>query len=257
MMTAPFEQAPALAGIPGLKHAFFGRQGGVSSGEFAGNNMSLTVGDDEDNVIRNRADAATQLGFAATALCLLRQVHSNTVVTVDAPTSPQPLVDADAMVTTTPGLVLGILTADCTPILLADREAGVIGAAHAGWRGAVDGICGTTIDAMVALGAERTRIVAAIGPTIYPENYEVGAQFERDFLALHPGGAHHFSVPAGGQPHFDLPGFVVEQLRGAGVATVERAGACTYAHADRYFSHRRATHQHTRTGRQIAMIGWL
>ena len=256
MMTAPFEQAPALASVPGLKHAFFGRQGGVSSGEFAGNNMSLTVGDAEDNVGRNRAHAATQLGFEPAALCLLRQVHSNTVVTVDAPTSPQPLVDADAMVTTARGLALGISTADCTPILLADPVAGVIGAAHAGWRGAVDGICGTTVEAMVALGADPARIVAAIGPTIYPENYEVGAQFERDFLALHPGGAHHFSVPAGGQPHFDLPGFVVEQLQQAGVGIIERAGACTYAHEDRYFSHRRATHQHTRTGRQVAMIGW-
>lgn len=255
MMSAPVEQSPALAAIAGLHHGFFGRQGGHSTGDFAGNNMSLTVGDLTETVAANRAEAATQLGFDTATLCLARQIHSATVLTLDGPTAPQPLIDADAMVTNRRGLALGILTADCTPILLADPQAGVIGAAHAGWRGAVDGICGTTVDAMVALGADPARIIAAIGPTIYPDNYEVGAQFERDFLALHPGGAHHFSVPPGGQAHFDLPGFVVEQLHAAGIRQVERAGACTYAHAEHYFSHRRATHQHARTGRQIAIIG--
>jgi YfiH family protein len=159
------------------------------------------------------------------------------------------------MVTRLPALALGILTADCTPILFADGDAGVIGAAHAGWRGAADGIVGRTIAAMVALGAKRANIVAAIGPTISGANYEVGPHFMDDFVKLRPEGWRHFFLPPGERAHFDLPGFVEAELVAAGIARAERVGGCTYGQPDRYFSHRHATHQGTRTGRQIAIIG--
>jgi YfiH family protein len=152
-------------------------------------------------------------------------------------------------------LALGILTADCTPILFADPIAGVIGAAHAGWRGAVDGICGATIEAMVALGAQPENIIAAIGPTISGANYEVGDQFKADFLALQPHGERHFFAPEGKKTHFDLPGFVAAQLSKSGVGTIEKVGGCTYGEPGRYFSHRYGTHQNSRTGRQVAIIG--
>ena len=164
-------------------------------------------------------------------------------------------VEADAMVTRLPTLALGILTADCTPILFADAKAGVIGATHAGWRGAVDGICGATIAAMVDLGADPARIVAAIGPTISATNYEVGPAFMTDFVALQPDGRRHFSAPPGKRTHFDLPGFVEAQLRDAGVLVIDRVGGCTYGDPARYFSHRYATHQQSKTGRQLAIIG--
>lgn len=246
-----FETSPALSTLPGLRHGFFGRTGGVSTGDFAGLNVSVTVGDDAAAVAANRQTVANAFGIGP--LAILKQTHSTRVETLTGPIEPG-TIDADAMVTATPGLALGILTADCTPILFADPEARVVGAAHAGWRGAVEGIIGNTIAAMVALGAAPSRIVAAYGPTIHGDNYEVGDQFRADFLALHPGGVHHFYTPTGKKPHFDLPGFVAEQLRAAGVAAIDQVGACTYAHPDRYFSHRYATHRQTRTGRQIAVI---
>jgi len=253
-MSAPFEKAPGLSALPGIAHGFFGRAGGNSRGEFAGNNMSIALGDNPGIVAGNRAAAAQSLGFAPENLCLLKQVHSNRVHRLDNPLGEQ-TIEADALVTRTPGLLLGILTADCTPILLADPEAGIVGAAHAGWRGAADGIIAQTIDAMVALGAERANIRAAYGPTIHCENYEVGAQFKADFLALHPDGQRHFHAPSGGIPHFDLPGFVASQLGAAGLCSIEAVGHCTYAHPERYFSHRYATHRGMKTGRQIAVIG--
>lgn len=247
-----FETAPALGALPGLRHGFFGRSGGVSSGDFAGLNVSLSVGDDTKAVAANRQSVAEAMSVGP--LCILKQTHSTQVETIVGPIEAGS-VDADAMVTATPGLALGILTADCTPILFADPQAGIVGAAHAGWRGTVDGIVGNTIAAMVALGADPARILAAIGPTIHGENYEVGEQFKADFLALHPGGDDHFHTPPGAKAHFDLPGFVAEQLAAAGVKTVERIGFCTYGRPDLYFSHRHATHHGTRTGRQIAVIG--
>jgi YfiH family protein len=158
------------------------------------------------------------------------------------------------MVTGHHGLLLGILTADCAPILLADPEASVIGAVHAGWKGAVSGIAEATVDAMVRLGADRSRIVAAIGPTISAANYEVGAEFAADLLARHPLAASRIARPNGGREHFDLAGFIVDRLRSAGVGLVNDLGICTYAEPKRYFSHRRATHEGTTTGRQIALI---
>ncbi len=248
----PFETAANLRTIPKVRHGFFGRRGGYSADDFAGLNVSWSVGDDAEIVERNRDLVKSAIG--AGPLVILRQVHSARVETIREPVEAS-AIEADAIVTATPGLALAILTADCTPILLADPETGILGAAHAGWRGAVDGIIGNVVSAMERLGADPARILAAYGPTIHAPNYEVGDKFKTDFLALHPGGAHHFHVPPGGQAHFDLPGFVEAQLRAAGIANVERVGGCTYAHPDRYFSHRYATHKGTRTGRQIAVIG--
>lgn len=254
-MSPPFVQSDALRAATALRHGFFGREGGLSTGEFASNNMSIAIGDTSHIVEANRAGAAQALGFLRKNLFLLKQVHSADVhVLTHYPDNDVP-VDADAVVTRLSALALGILTADCTPILLADPEAGVIGAAHAGWKGAAHGIGGKTVEAMVALGARADRIIAAIGPTISGENYEVGPQFMTDFLALHPNGWRHFHVPHGKRAHFDLPGFVEAELRRLGLAKVERVGGCTYAQPERYFSHRYATHQGTKTGRQVAIIG--
>ena len=254
-MTQHFEESTALGTLGGVRHGFFGRQGGSSLGEFAENNMSVAVGDTPRLVEINRTGAAEALGFGRDQLFLLKQVHSNRVHRLaELPQGDTP-VEADAVVTQRPGLALGILTADCTPILFADAQAGIIGAAHAGWRGAVDGIVGNTVAAMVELGADPANIVAAIGPTISGENYEVGPHFMDDFVKLRPDGWRHFSSHHGGRAHFDLPGFVMAELERAGVTRVERVGGCTYGHPDRYFSHRFATHQKGTTGRQIAIIG--
>jgi YfiH family protein len=254
-VSVPCEHSAALTALSGIRHGFFGRSGGSSVGEFAENNMSIAVGDTPHLVEANRSAAAQTLGYLRKNLYLLKQVHSADVsVLAHYPDNDTP-VEADAMVTRLPALALGILTADCTPILFADGDAGVIGAAHAGWRGAVDGIVGKTVEAMVALGADRANIVAAIGPTISGDNYEVGPHFMDDFVKLRPDGWRHFFLPPGGRAHFDLPGFVEADLATAGIGKIERVGGCTYAHPERYFSHRHATHQGTRTGRQIAVIG--
>ena len=256
-MSVPFEQSAALAGLPSVRHGFFGRKGGSSLGEFAENNMSIAVGDEPRAVDINRSAAAEAIGFRRNQLFLLKQVHSNRVHRLSAyPTDDEP-IEADAMVTRQPLLALGILTADCTPILLADQQARVVGAAHAGWRGAVDGIVGKTVAAMVELGADPANIVAAIGPTISGENYEVGPHFMEDFTRLQPDGWRYFSTRNSARAHFDLPGFVAAELASAGVTLIERIGGCTYAHPERYFSHRYATHQGGKTGRQIAIIGLL
>lgn len=252
-MNVPHEQSAGLIAIPAVRHAFFGRQGGLSTGIFAGLNVSDTGGDDPVIVADNRKMVAATLDLEPHHLALLKQVHSSDVITLTGPHTG-PRVEADAMVTARPGVALGIMTADCTPVLFADPEAGIIGAAHAGWRGAVDGIIGNTIAAMVALGANPARIIAAIGPTVSAPNYEVGPQFMADFLALHPGGKDYFTTPPGGREHFNLPAFVADQIASSGVTTIDRVGLCTYGNPERYFSHRYATHQGTTTGRQIAVI---
>lgn len=253
-MTPPFETSARLAAL-GVAHGFFGRQGGLSGGDFASLNTSESSGDDRDVVRANRQRIIDALGFAR--LATLTQTHSNRVVTLtgDADQAEE-RPDADALVTDRPGVLLGILTADCTPIAFADAGAGVVGIAHAGWKGAVDGIAENTIAAMEALGASRERIVAAIGPTISGANYEVGPQFAADLRARNPATSAHILVPEGGREHFDLPGFLLERLRAAGVA-VDVAGSCTYGSPERYFSHRFATHRGTKAGRQMSVIGLL
>lgn len=254
-MTAPFDQSRALAALPRIRHAFFGLRGGSSTGLYASMNMSETAGDKLNHVVENRRQAAGALGFPLDNLATLKQVHSTAVLAITEPPDPDERFEADAMVSNLPGLVMGILTADCAPVLLADAEAGVIGAFHAGWKGAVGGIAYGTVMGMVSLGADPARIVAAIGPTISLANYEVGPEFAADVLRQHRDAANRFTTPEGGREHFDLPGFVFDQLHGAGVGLVDDLKLCTYAEPKRFFSHRYATHQNTTTGRQMALIG--
>lgn len=254
-MTAPFDQSRALSALPRIRHGFFGRRGGVSTGIFASLNMSESGGDKLNHVAQNRQQATEQLGFPIDNLATLKQVHSTTVIAITSPPDPAERLEADAMVSNLPGLVMGILTADCAPVLLADAEAGVIGAFHAGWKGATGGIAYGTVLGMVSLGADPSRIVAAIGPTISYDNYEVGPEFAADVLRQHRDAANRIGKPTGGREHFDLPGFIFDQLHGAGVRLVDDLKLCTYAEPKRFFSHRYATHRDTTTGRQMALIG--
>jgi len=255
-MSAPYTISKVLD-VPDIRHGFFGREGGRSTGQFASNNMSIALGDNQDVVISNRSSAASQMGdFGMKDLVLFRQVHSTTVVTLTDRHDVSVAVEADAMVTNRRDQLLGILTADCAPVLLADPQAGVVGAAHAGWKGAAGGILYATVTAMVALGADPARIRAAIGPTISGPNYEIGPDTARDITALDASAAGHIAIPAGKtREHFDIPGLLTEQLLGTGVGLVSNLDICTYANPARYFSHRYATHQGTGTGRQISVIG--
>jgi YfiH family protein len=240
-----------------VQHGFFGREGGRSMGALASNNMSVSAGDNPDLVVSNRSSAAYAMGeHGIKDLVVFRQVHSTTVVTLTERPTPGVAVEGDAMVTNRPDLLLGILTADCSPVLLADPDAGIVGAAHAGWKGAAGGIVYATVLAMVGLGADPKNIRAAIGPTISGANYEVGPNTAAEIVALDKTAAAHVSVPEGKtREHFDIPGLLQEQLFGAGVGLVGDLGLCTYADPARFFSHRYATHQGTTTGRQIALIG--
>ncbi|PZN97639.1 MAG: peptidoglycan editing factor PgeF [Alphaproteobacteria bacterium] len=249
-MTVPHVTAPAL----GVRHGFVGRQGGVSSGIFASLNVGLGSSDDPALVRENRRRAVEAVAPGA-ALVTLHQVHSNIVVPVTAAFPDADRPHADALVTATPGLALGILTADCAPILLADAEAGVIGAAHSGWKGALHDIAGATVAAMVALGARREHIVAAIGPCIARASYEVDAGFQARFVAED---AAHDGFFSGGRPgrfQFDLEGFVAMRLANAGVRTVVAPGIDTYPDDGRWFSYRRTTHRtEPDYGRQVSLI---
>lgn len=236
---APFAAAPALDALQGVRHGFFGRRGGVSTGIYASLNVRLGSKDDPAAVAKNRARIAAALGVAPDRLLSAHQVHSARAVVVDGPWSAdRPHVDA--IVTATPGLAVGVATADCAPVLLAEPEAGIVGAAHAGWRGAIDGVLEAALDAMAGLGADRARIVAAVGACISQEAYEVGPEFKARFLAESPRNAALFRQGAGDRSFFDLTGYVVRRLARAGVTRVEPLGACTVADADAWFSHRRA-----------------
>ncbi|WEF22975.1 peptidoglycan editing factor PgeF [Paracoccus sp. S3-43] len=225
-----------------VRHGFFTRKGGASSGLFSGLNCGRRSTDQSEIVVLNRGRVATAMGVPAGALATVRQVHSADVVTLtddsDIPTVAN--TEADGIVTARRGVALAVLTADCQPILLADADAGVIGACHAGWRGALDGIIEATVEAMRALGA--TRIRAVIGPTISQRAYEVGPDFMDSFLAEDPGYSRFFSGGPNGRPMFDLPSFGLMRLRDAGV-DAEWSGHCTYSDPDRFFSYRRATHE--------------
>lgn len=223
------------------KHGFFTRKGGASSGIFAGLNCGHSSSDLNEAVAMNRARVAEALGVAPTALVGVHQVHSADVVTVKGPIGEA--ARADGMVTTVPGLALGVLSADCQPVLFADHEAGVIGAAHAGWRGALGGILEAMIDAMEAQGARRGRIVAVIGPTISQRAYEVGPEFMEAFLAEDPAHDRFFAGGEGDRVMFDLPGFSLARLRAAGVAEASWTGHCTYSDPKWFYSYRRSVHQ--------------
>jgi len=229
-----------------LRHGFFTRTGGRSAGPFGDNNMSLNVGDDAEAVAANRAGVAEAL---AGRLAIVRQTHSTIVLTIDVPLDGAP-PEADALVTGRPGLLLGILTADCSPVLFADPEAGVVGAAHAGWKGAVGGIVLRTIEAMERLGARRERIRASIGPTISGANYEIGPEMARQIVGVAPEASAFVAIPpGGGREHFDIPALLRAQLVAAGIDGVDDLVRCTYAEPDR------ATHNATVTGRQVSVIG--
>ncbi len=233
-------ESPLLV-APGLKHGFFTRQGGVSSGIYAGLNVGLGSRDDREAVQENRARASRWFGLAPSRLATVHQVHSPDVVVVtEENVTERPA--ADAMVTATPGIILGVLAADCGPILFADAEAGVIGAAHAGWKGALYGVLENTIDAMIALGARRQNIRATLGPSISSANYEVGPEYVARFIEHDPAYAAYFTQSAKpGHAMFDLPALTLKRLADAGVQA-SSLGLCTYADPERFYSYRRTTH---------------
>ncbi len=236
-----------------VKHGFFTRQGGASSGVFAGLNCGQGSSDQAEIVAINRARVADAMGVTHDHLLGVHQVHSATAITVSAPLTEKPR--ADALVTSTHGLALSVLTADCQPVLFADANAGVIGAAHAGWRGALDGVLHATVDAMENLGAKRENIKAVIGPSISQTAYEVGPEFLDSFLAKDPGFSRFFIKGDGDRMLFDLPGFGASQLRSAGVGHTEWTGHCTFSDANRFYSYRRTTHaKEADYGRLIAAI---
>ncbi|SDD06768.1 peptidoglycan editing factor PgeF [Ruegeria marina] len=236
-----------------VRHGFFTRRGGASSGVFAGLNCGTGSTDQTEVVALNRARVAEAMGLSGTPLQTVHQVHSNKVATVTEPLTEKPR--ADAMVTNVPGLALSVLTADCQPVLLADRDAAVIGAAHAGWRGTLDGILEETVDAMEALGAARERIVAVIGPSISQRAYEVGPEFFDEFMAEDSGNARFFANGQGDRMLFDLPAYGLARLRAAGVGMAEWTRHCTYSDPERFYSYRRATHaREADYGRLISVI---
>ncbi|WP_310498608.1 peptidoglycan editing factor PgeF [Sandarakinorhabdus sp.] len=244
-------KVPELAGVA---HGFAGRQGGVSTGLYHSLNVGLGSSDDSAAVAENRRRAVAAVAPGA-RLVTLHQVHSAAVVPVSAPFADSARPHADAMVTATPGLALGILTADCAPILLADREAGVIGAAHSGWKGALADIGGAAVAAMEALGARRDHIIAAVGPCIARASYEVDEAFYRRFIADDPAHDHFFSAGKPDHWQFDLEGLVAARLARAGVGKVIACGIDTYPDAARWFSFRRTTHGgEPDYGRQLSVI---
>lgn len=242
------------AALAGTRHGFLGREGGVSGGIYRSLNVGLGSDDDPALVAGNRTRALAAVAPGA-ALVTLHQVHSAEVVTITAPVANADRPRADAMVTDRPGIALGILAADCAPVLFADADAGVIGAAHAGWRGALYGVCQATIAAMEAHGGRRERIVAAIGPCIAARSYEVDNAFAARFTAVDPAHDRFFGSGRSGHRQFDLEGFLVAQLAQAGLRRVEALGLDTYTLGERYFSYRRTTHAGEGDyGRQVAII---
>jgi YfiH family protein len=248
-------RSPALDALAehGVRHGFFTRRGGVSTGVYGGLNVGLGSRDERAAVLENRARVAAHLGVAPDRLCTPHQIHSPRAVTVTAPWAERP--EADAVVTDRPGLALGVLAADCGPVLFADARAGVVGAAHAGWKGALEGVLEATIEAMAGLGADPARIVAVLGPSISQANYEVGPEFVARFVAANADN-HRWFAPSARPGHslFDLNGYTVDRLGRAGVGA-SQLGHCTYADEERFYSYRRKTHRaEPDYGRQISAI---
>jgi YfiH family protein len=245
-------RSPVLGRTP---HGFLGRCGGVSEGAMWGLNTGFGSGDDPAAIAENRRRAIAAV-LPDAQLTTVHQVHSHQAVYADSPWPDDQRPKADALVTDRPNLLLGILTADCAPVLLADLDAGIVGAAHAGWRGALGGITDSTIAAMERLGARRERICAAVGPCIGQDSYEVDEVFHARFLDEDRANHRFFTAGPAGKPHFDLPAYVRHRLLAAGLGAVETLCLDTYADPDRFYSYRRSTHLGDPSyGRQISLIG--
>lgn len=226
--------------LTGTQHGFFTRKGGASSGIFSGLNCGFGSSDQREIVAINRSRVAQAMDLPNDALLTIHQTHSADVAIITDP--EQDIGPGDGMVTNQPGIALGILTADCQPVLFSDPQAGVVGAAHAGWRGALDGVLEATLDAMETLGAKRANIRAAIGPTISQRAYEVGPEFLDDFMVEDMDNTRFFTNGQGDRYMFDLPSYGLHRLRQAGVGEAEWIRHCTYSDPDRFFSYRRTTH---------------
>ncbi len=228
--------------LSGFRHGFFSRRGGASSGVFQGLNCSFGSSDQTEAVAINRNHVAGAMQVDVAALACLHQHHSSKVLTISAPLNAE-RPKADAMVSATKGIALGVLTADCAPVLFADHQAGIIGAAHAGWKGALDGVLEATLDAMQALGASRENICAVIGPCISQAAYEVGPEFMDTIMGHGPDYSRFFAGGTDDRLHFDLPGFCLLRLREAGVKDATWLRHCTYNDPERFYSYRRSVHQ--------------
>lgn len=242
--------------LDGISHGFFTRRGGHSTGLFDSLNCGMGSGDDKETVLRNRAVVAGELGVAPNCLLSAWQVHSPDAVVVSAPWEGDERPRVDALVTRTPGIGLGVLTADCGPVLFADPKARVIGAAHAGWKGALTGVTTRTLAVMEEQGANRADVTAVIGPMISQAAYEVGPEFPGRFIEADPANARFFTAsPRAGHYMFDLPGYIAARLAAEGVGQVVNLGLCTCSDEQRFFSYRRATHRNEKDyGRLISAI---
>jgi YfiH family protein len=237
-------QSKSLAALDRIRHGFFTRAGGVSSGCYESLNAGVGSNDTPAHVAENRARMAAAIGVAPERLISAYQIHSPAVVIADAPWDAAARPKADAIVTRVAKLAIAVSTADCGPILFADAQAGVIGAAHAGWRGALSGVAEATIAAMERCGAERSRIVAALGPMIRQSSYEVGPEFVTQFTKDDPENARFFRDGArAGRALFDLAGYITARLGRAGVGQIDDLGRCTYAEPQAFFSYRRSVHR--------------
>lgn len=255
-MKAEYVSSPLLAGIPALRHGFFTRRGGVSEGIYASLNAGYGSGDDVALVAENRARIAEALGCEKDALCTAYQIHSDKVAVLSEPWHWREAQEADALVTKTSGIALGVLTADCVPVLFCDPEARVIGAAHAGWKGAMGGVLEATLVEMQKLGARRSAILTAIGPAIAKESYQTGPEFFERFVQETASNALFFSAPdEAGKRYFDLPDYVRHRLLESGVAEINLLANDTCCEEDAFFSFRRATLRGEKAyGRQISAL---
>lgn len=245
----------ALAALPGIRHAFFTREGGVSEGIYGSLNAGIGSNDVPEHVRENRRRMTEALGVAENALISCFQIHSPNVIVAEKPHDGGDRPRADAVVTRVPGIACGVAAADCGPVLFADAEAGVVGAAHAGWKGALGGVLESTIEAMERLGAARERIRTAIGPLIRQPSYEVSTAFVDQFLASDPAYSRFFVAGKPDHAQFDLPGFIAHRLGAAGIGTIDDLGFDTYSDPQRFYSYRRTTHRREPDyGRHIAAI---
>lgn len=249
-------EAPTLKTITSIRHGFFTRNDGHSVGLYQSLNCGLGSNDDRESVFKNRAVCAAALGVDAGSLVTVHQEHTSDIIAVSSPWQPESAPVADGLVTKTPGLAIAVLAADCTPVLFAAPKAGVIGAAHAGWKGAISGVVENTIAAMKELGAKRDDIIAVVGPCIGAASYEVGPEFHERFISESPVNTRYFvSSSKAGHCYFDIGGYVLDRVLRAGVKSASRINADTYAESSQFFSYRRSCHMNEPDyGRQVSGI---